>query len=119
MYEQVAHDHVQCQYYQYQDQHAEATTSHVHAAKVRHPLIDHRDLTLHHHQHVPVPGDPARQVAASVRVHVGSLLTRETAPSAPPYDGTSPTLGSRIRIEVRISVRTLILDTRPDDVFHG
>jgi len=36
---------------------------------------------------LPVSGDPARQVAASVRVHVGSLLTRETAPSAPPDDG--------------------------------
>jgi len=33
--------------------------------------------------------DPARQRAASRRVHVGSLLTRETAESAPSDDGTT------------------------------
>jgi len=47
----------------------------------------HRDLTLPHH--IPVSGDPASIVAAWARVHVGSLLTRETAPSAPRYDGTT------------------------------
>jgi len=49
---------------------------------------DHRNLTLHYH-HLPVPVDPASIEAAWSRVHVGSLLTRETAASAPRYDGTS------------------------------
>jgi len=51
---------------------------------------------------IPQPGavtgtctsDPARPTAALVRVHVGSLLTRETAPGAQWTDGTSPIHGS-------------------------
>jgi len=62
---------------------------------------------------VPVPDDPARAGAALVRVHVGSLLTRETAPGARLTDGTS-TIQDR-----RYLVRTLFPDTRPYDVFHG
>jgi len=45
---------------------------------------------------------------APLRVHVGSLLTRETAVDA-----------SDTRPNLVISVRTLFPDTRPYDVFHG
>jgi len=41
---------------------------------------DHRDLTLHYQHQIRRPCEPT---AALARVHVGSLLTRETAPGAP------------------------------------
>jgi len=62
-------------------------------------------------------GDPARHLtmrAAGRRVHVGSLLTRETADHA--THGHEPMVRSSIR---PILVRTLFPDTRPYDVFHG
>jgi len=54
-------------------------------------------LTCHRDRHSS--RDPARLSAARSRVHVGSLLTRETADGAQRDDGTSTIL----LIEVRIS----------------